>query len=389
MWQDFLALLLAFLLLFTGVSTPAVSGPVTPPAAETGAAVLPMPGPQSVDPYLLAALSFAPLETELLSFTDWEAIKLRQHAGGVTGASPMGLRRDFLRSLTEDETAASAFALAYFAHQAEQWGWDTTDLLWEATVQGQGAPVFVLRLRDDFDMEGLLARFEERDFTKTKHSGALVYTHPLDLTVPWRTELAVFNAAVLPDEKILIHASDPTTILSVLAARAGAANWQNNAAALAVAAALGPASAALIAPGPQTCADLGFAALLSPLLGSSQSSADELAALQQKFFGDKPLHPYLMLGVGYRYEASHPVGMVVMHYPSPDQAQTDLEARQELAANGQSISTQAPFRDLLFSDAGVAVSSDNLVLSGRLADDRPQRLFNMFYRRDMPFAACS
>lgn len=389
MWQDFLARLLAFLLFFTGISAPVEPAPSALPASASQPSESQAPSAQSVQPDLREALSFAPPAAELLAFTSWESIKLHQSAADVTSASPMDQRRNFLRSLTMDEAAASGFALAYFAHQAEQWGWDTTDLLWEATVQGEGAPVFVLRLRDDFDMESLPARFEGRSFEKAEHAGALVYTHRLDLTVDWRTELAVFNAAVLADEKILIHSSDASAILPVLDAHAGAANWQNNSGVLSVAAAFGPTSAALIASGPQVCTDLGFAALLPLLLRSSQPSTEELTALQSKYFGDTPLHPYGALGISYRYVA-HLEGIIAMHYASREAAEADLEARRELAANGWSIAAQAPIREVLFFDPIATVDfRNNIVLNVRPAGDRPQRLFNMFYRRDMPFAACS
>jgi len=58
-----------------------------------------------VQPYLRAALSFAPPQTEWLAFTDWEGIKLHQAARDVTSASPMQERRDFLPSLSLDEAA--------------------------------------------------------------------------------------------------------------------------------------------------------------------------------------------------------------------------------------------------------------------------------------------
>ena len=388
MWQDFLARLLAFLLFFTGISAPVAPAPSALPGSASQPSESQAPSAQSVQPDLREALSFAPPAAELLAFTSWQTIKLHQSAADLTSASPMDQRRDFLRSLTLDEAAASGFALAYFAHQAKQWGWDTTDLAWEATVQGEGAPVFVLRLRDDFDMEGLQARFEDRDFAMSEHAGALVYSHPLDLIVPWRTELAVFNAAVLPDERILIHASDPAAILRVLDAHAGAANWQRDTGILSVAATFGPTSAALIASGPQVCTDLGFAALLPMLLNSSQPSTDELAALQQKFFGAAPLHPYQTLGISYRYVA-HLEGVIAMHYASREAAEADLEARRQLVENGQSIVTEASIWEAPFIPTTNVDFSNNIVVQGRPAGDRPQRLFNMFYRRDMPFAGCS
>ncbi len=375
MWQDLLFQMVAWLLLFAGVSTT-----VTPAQPA-----LPPPTTQAAEPSLLAAFSFAPPRADLLFFTNWQAIKAQQSAAAITSASPLDERMDLLRVLNGSHAGASGFALAYLATQAEQWGWDSTDLLWEATIQGEGPPVYVLRLRGDYDMAALLARFEARDFTRTEQDGAIVYTHPLDLTVPWRTELAVFNAAVLPDEHILIHASGAEPILSALAAHAGADNWQGDAAATAVAASLGPTYAAVVAVGAQTCMALG----VSALPGVDQLSPADLAAVQRAVFGEAPLHAYGALGIGYRYEDGRPLGFIVLHYPDGAVAQLDLEPRRQLAAEGQSIAARAPVAEALFSLQSTGVQGGDLVLTVRPADDRPQRLFQMFYRRDMPFAACS
>jgi hypothetical protein len=384
MWQHFLYQLIAWFLLFAGISTPVTSVPAPPPAVEVE--VIPA---QTIEPSLWDALSFAPPNTDLLGYTNWVAIKRQQSVESLTSAAPFEQRMELMRALNRTHAAAAAFAIAYFARQAEEWGWDSTDLLWEAAVQGRSAPVFVMRLRDDFDMARLDALFDARGFARSEQAGASVYTHRLDLTVSWRTELAVFNAAVLAEEHILIHSSDPIAISDVLAAHDGAANWQHNPAALAVASALSPTTAALVALGPQTCSGMGMAALLPSLLRDGQPTADELAAIGRDYFGGRPLDPYWAMGIGYHYYNMQPLGTIVLHYANAQTAQIDLQPRQQLAAEGKSIAAQAPISEALFTLEDARVEGSSIVLEVRPAGDLPRRLFDMFYRRDMPFAACS
>jgi len=385
MIADFLVKLLTILALFGGISSTANPTPPFPatelPAASVTAAASP-------DTALGTALAFAPAGSGQIHFTNWAAIKEQHGADALTSESPFDERLDFLLGLDSTDAPASGFTLPYFAQQAKAWGWDTTDLDWEATIQGEGPPAFVLRLRDDFDFNGLIARFEERGFTWTEQDGALVYSHPLDLTVDWRTELGVFNAAVLPEAKILIHASSPDAITPLVAAYSGGANWQQQPVPQAMAAALGDTNAAILMVGPQVCSDLSSAAVLDRLLGDPNISAEQVDALKQEFFGDGTLHPYLGLGVGYRPSGSHPLGKIVLHYPTASAAEEDLAPRQKLAAEGHSLVTQAPVSERIFGLESASVAGSDLLLQVRPADDRPRRLFDMVYMRDMPFAGC-
>jgi hypothetical protein len=381
MFTDFLVKLLVLLALFAGVSRTAPA-PVAAPAAE------PAPSAASVFPALQAALAFVPPTAQQLYFTNWAAIKAAGGASAVTGASPLDTKMELLLELDKSHAPTSGFGLAYLSRQWEQWGWDTTDLLWEATIQGEGPPAFVLRLRDDFDMGKLQDRFETRGFVREDQNGAILYTHDLDLTVDWRTELGVFNAAVLPEEHILIHASSPEALQPVLDAYSSGANWRGLSIPTALAAALDDPLAAILLPGPEVCATFGPAALMDILLHGEQPDADELAAIQRQFFGEAPLHPYLGLAVGYRYMEGRPAGTIVFEYPSTEAAAEDLAARRQLAAEGQSLVAEAPIRDRLFTLESAAVSGSSLRLDVRPADDRPRRLFDMLSRRDMPFAAC-
>lgn len=105
-------------------------------------------------------------------------------------------------------------------------------------------------------------------------------------------------------------------------------------------------------------------------------------------FGDKPVQPYLALGVGYRYVDGKPLGIVVLSYPGADMAQADLAVRRQLANEGVSLVTNQPYRETIFTLADATVTGSSIVLSVRPVDDRPRRLFDMVNRQDMAFAVC-
>jgi len=168
MWQVLFWLLMVAAAMLAGVSTnvsapPSTSGGTTPPAAAAPADAVTGASP------LAEAISFAPADATLLNFTDWSAIKRYEGAENISSRSSMDDRIDLLMSTTRGQAAASGFALPYMEQQAALWGWDSTDLLWEATITTAGGPpVYVLRLPDDFDMDGLVARFEERGFARSE-----------------------------------------------------------------------------------------------------------------------------------------------------------------------------------------------------------------------------
>ena len=59
-----------------------------------------------------------------------------------------------------------------------------------------------------------------------------------------------------------------------------------------------------------------------------------------------------------------------------------------LAPEGQSLVAQAPISERVFGLESASVAGSDLLLQVRPADDRPRRLFDMVYMRDMPFAGC-
>ena len=75
----------------------------------------------------------------------------------VTGASPMDDKLQVVMSTSKDEALASGFGIAHLRDHYDTWAFDALDLDWEATIQGDGAPLFVLRFRDGFDLTPVAA----------------------------------------------------------------------------------------------------------------------------------------------------------------------------------------------------------------------------------------
>jgi hypothetical protein len=145
------------------VKTPAAqttatsSHPAPAPQAATTPNTMLQGATQAINPHLAAALGYAPADTQHFAYTDWTILKQVAGVSQLTSASPFDERFDFMRHLAVDQQAAgSAFGSSYFVKHAEVWGWDSTDLLWEANIQGEGAPLFALRFGDDFDFAPVL-----------------------------------------------------------------------------------------------------------------------------------------------------------------------------------------------------------------------------------------
>lgn len=147
--------------------------------------------------HLLRALSYAPTNTDTVYFTDWTLLKQYAGAQSMTSNSDQQARQNFLVSVGRNQGIASFFDGSYIFVQdwAKLWGWDTTDLLWEATLNGPFPPIYVLKVRSDLDLSPVMAHFTSRGFSASAYQGATVYAHPVDLTVDWFNDPSIFNAA--------------------------------------------------------------------------------------------------------------------------------------------------------------------------------------------------
>jgi hypothetical protein len=115
------------------------------------------------------------LQQGVIAYTDWQAVKSAIGVPWLTSRASLDVRIAFVRRLTEDHAAASAYGLTRLSVHAEAWGFDTTDLDWEAQITATGIPpTYLLKLRNDFDVETLVGRFGERGFARTESYGEAI-----------------------------------------------------------------------------------------------------------------------------------------------------------------------------------------------------------------------
>lgn len=332
----------------------------------------------------------AHLQHSVIAYTDWQAVKAAIGVPWLTSQASVDVRIAFARLLTEDHAAASAYGLTRLSVHAEAWGFDTTDLDWEAQVTATGIPpTYLLKLRDDFDVETLVGRFSERGFARTESYGAAVFSRAFNPTEEWisTTEIAMYNTAILEDEKLLILSSSSAAVEILLATRAG--ELPSFAEDTSVATAVGHLAepfAAYLLLGESTCLRFSPNPLLD-LIGTSvgNSALDNLRAWLDS---GEPLHRYAALGVGYRVEDDRLVGTIAFAYASAEDAEHDLEPRHLLAESGGSSHWEAPIAQSYFVIENARVDESAIVFSVWPVNDQPRRLFQMVLYADAPFAAC-
>lgn len=343
-----------------------------------------------INAHLQAALALSPASTEYFAFTNWEIIKQIAGVTDLTSADSMDERLEFVLPLTVKEQAlASGFGMSNFLTHAEMWGWDSTDLLWEANLTVDGPPIFALRFGDDFDFAPVFTRLDERGYSVGEVGGATLYSHEMDMSLDWlgTSEFAILNIAFLEDEKIFILSSAPDSVTAVLDAISEGATLANLPAVHSVAAALGDVGAAILSP--LGCEPLDAAPMLNV-------SPEVRAAIVGDLDKSGISGVYDVFGLGYRVEMSDgenvPLGILVHHYPIASQAEADLGPRRLVAETANSLANNAPYAELFEVVDGEVKAAENgnanLILKLHALERPPQLFFTMFYRRDLLFSTC-
>jgi len=340
---------------------------------------------------LTTVLEFIPLEVEgaMVLFTNWANIKNYMGLGLLTSESPLDQRIELLSSISQDQAAASAYGLSYARSHAEEWGWDTADLDWEANIVSRNLPpTYILKFRDGFDFTPVLERFVERGFTQTESYSAQLFSHELDVRVAWirTTELSILTTAYLASENMLILSS--FGVDAYLATAAG--ELPSLAEDIFAMAALGhftdPYSAILVF-GLGECIRFTSNPLID-LLGTSPTS-EKIAELREMVAERQLLVPYRAFGIGYWYMADHPTGAIAFEYDTPELAETELPARCTLAKEGMSAQQEAPIEESYFTVLDCSVQGSAVIISVSPLNDQPWRLLRPILYRDAVFAGCS
>jgi len=341
---------------------------------------------------LTRVLQLVPMDLDPLTigFTDWLAIKRALDVPDLTSSSPLEDRIAFALDTDGDHALGSAFGLSKLSTHAETWGFDSTDLEWEAQILGAALPsIYILKLRDDFEVGPLDARFLGRGFVQTASFGAILYARNVDPSADWlrSSELAIHTTAVLKDEKLLILSSSFPAVRLVLATQSGEVrSLAESLAATTLFEQLDGSYGAYMMLGRSTC--LRFSP--NPLLDRIGATPDDSAldALRAWFASGDPLRAYEALGTGYVHDEGVPIGTIAFVYTDADDAMDDLEPRQLLATNGASSLTEKPIAETYFAVTDATVDETVLQFTVSPTNDQPRRLFQMLIYADAPFAAC-
>lgn len=327
------------------------------------------------------ALAFAPPGTTTLTFTDWDTLKDAHGLEILDSTLPEDLRIRGMMTLTESDGIFSGYGLAHLQDHAESWGWDSTDLTWEAQVFTSGAPGYVLRFRDDLDLGPFWALLDGREFESRRYGDALVRSHDLDLRSDWirTTELAVQNVALMPDGHTMAMSGSPDVLEAMLDAAATSTLEAAASPAGRIVASLDQPVSAAIEIGPDACTRWSSA---SPISSDVAADADLVEAVG-------PLPAWEAMGVAtYAASGDPPSARLVFVTSDPANAAAEAEARARLAREGHSDVNGEPYADIAFTVDGTSASDGIVSIDLSPVDERSRTVVRALFTADLLPARC-
>jgi len=366
-------------------------------AAATPAVTLsPVGGP------LGEAMAFVSAATTRLSFTDWRAIKAANGSEGVTGADPIAVKLEAIRSTIGNplrrEPPSDAPAVAFGGQSLRSnvpftyWGFDLLDLDWEAELvvgSGRVVPIRVLHFRAGFDFSALRAHLDEYGYAsaalpkgvlRAKADFGSAQIESVDGSpIPLATTTGIWmgNVGFLDDGRTLVlgwssQSPDPA----------------------------GEAVRAILTTGPADAADPSLRSVAAILdaptsalldrslpcsaLATSERGAQELVDAALEAAGR--LAMWNTFGWGY-HRVDTPVGLFVFGYAVAEEATGDLAARRTLAESGPRLRAPRTYADV-FSVVDARVIDRSVVLSVAPRDNYTGLLLQLATTRDLLFGAC-
>jgi hypothetical protein len=339
-----------------------------------------------------SAIPFAAVGTTTILYTDWAAMKAAHGLADVTSTTPIDERVAAMLNLTRSEAPFAAFGLSHLRGHADAWGWDSSDLDWEASTQGHAPSVSVLHFRDGFDLAPVAAQFDARDFSSSDYGDAVIRSHDLKTGSAWigTTNFGILNTAFLDDGRTLVLSSSLDALKAALDARL-VMTYRAEPAAV-VAGALGEPLSAGIEIGPDACR------AYDPRGLPGDDHANDALLTEVG-----PLRAWEAMGIGtYRgadgsagagsgsANADVPAsGRIAFAYDNQDAATADLEGRLRLGREGISLVAGKPYHDAVFTLTGGSVGSDVLAIDVAPVGDSPTRLRSALFARDLLLAACT
>ena len=340
---------------------------------------------------LLEALAFVPRHADVpgFDFVDWTQLKTLHGGAHINGDSPLAARQRLLLDIARDEAAPMPFGFDRLPRWSEAWGWDSTDLEWEARIYGE---VAVMRFGQHWDADrfrGALAGFGYRP--EDIGRGTVYHPDPA-AEVPWQLRFANMHGLdihgrVITEPMVQVAVTDDgRTVVFTRAHDAG----------LRLQAALDadPRRAATSSFG-RAAEVLGRPVAAAVLAGDAACSA----YINRRLEGDArrlaasvaPLHQYQALAAGYnRARAGDPAdGRYVFVYEQAEQARDDLPGRRVLIEQGYQYDDDVSrYADVAFSLADAHVVETGLVLDVTPVDGAPVHVLRNMQIKPAVFATC-
>lgn len=365
------------------------------------------PQPAQSGSSLMNALTFAPADTSVFSFTDWTLLKKYMKLENLPEKVTREQVTDLIQKLRSQAPSAMLEQTSFAIEDnpfLQTWSWNFADVDWETNLESSAnePPVEVIKLRDNFDMAPAVARFQEHGFTESDYAGAKLYTHDLTIKEEWERTgwgIRMHNVAVLADKKMLVLSSGADSVKAVVDAvqKGESGLLAGDKAITDMVTQLGEVGAVEIMAGKAACDHFSFMRE-----GNQNPTVQPIITKLREQIANG--HAYDAFAAGYRYEGDQSLTFVAMHFDSPDSAKADMPIRLDMLKNGTSLQlgtgttydkmltdrkatydTEVAGSTLLIKFKGGSVTSDIDQVSSDLT---PKLIQDMFFRADMTFAIC-
>jgi hypothetical protein len=338
--------------------------------------------------HLEEALALIPEDAFRLSFTHWNRLKRHNRVAQLTSEFSMEERRRFIVQVLKNNQASAIMDKEFITVQAELWGWDSTDLVWEAEAQFEEMLGYlnILKVRPNLELDNLVALLLGRDFTPVEYEGITIYSLPLTEKTDWYniSPLSVHNIAIFPNESLLIMSPIIELVQQAIdTMRDQVDSLGDNPLVRRAAFQLIGMAGVEMHVGEESCQS--FSA------GMSESSRIINAASDQ--LSNWPVAPYQLMALGHAFSNEAQVDLVVFHYEDFRQAEFDFEFRENLLRLGTSPKRNVPYSaQFILQDGELddALMTFSLVPSPSLSDRSgwPQTVIGWVQDHDALFAAC-
>ncbi|GMQ77946.1 MAG: hypothetical protein BMS9Abin02_0438 [Anaerolineae bacterium] len=339
--------------------------------------------------HLETALALVPDDANIFRFTHWSRLKRHNRVPEMTSEYEMLDRKRFLVQVLTKNQAAAVMDKEFFDVQAKLWGWDSTDLVWEAEAQFVGMMDYlnILRVRPNLDLEELVNLLLESEFRTVIYEGVTIYSMPLTEEVEWYniSPLSIHNIAIFPDEDLLIMSPVIESVQRVID------TMRDQSPAIGDDPLVKRAAFQLVGMAAVEM-QRGLASCEYYSAGNSDKGRLINAATEQ--LNNWPVSPYQLMALGHAFSNEAQVDLVLFHYDDFRQAELDFEFRENLIRMGTSPKRNVPYSaQFILQDSKLddALMTFSLIPSPTLTDRSgwPQTVIGWVQDQDALFAACN